>query len=76
MFSFCGGITRGQRMRYSLEEMVAFAIKYQPFILDLELEKGGTLTYCDEQGNYYSRYPDGHVEKVELEALDKDSASQ
>lgn len=60
-------------MEYSLEEMVAFAIKYQPFILELELQKGGTMTYLGEDGKYYSRYPDGHIEQADLPEVGKET---
>ena len=53
----------------TLEEMVETAIKNQPFILEMELQKGVPLNYFDENGQYVYRYPDGYIEKAELPKL-------
>lgn len=60
-------------MQYSLEDMVAFAIRYHPFILELELQKGGALNYYDDNGDYVLEYPDGRIQKTELPVLNPDT---
>ena len=60
---------QGEKIMMTLEEMVETAIKNQPFILEMELQKGVPLNYFDENGQYVYRYPDGHIEKAELPKL-------
>lgn len=59
-------LVQGGEIMITLEEMVETAIKVQPFILEMELQKGVPLNYFDENGQYVLRYPDGHIEKAEL----------
>ena len=48
----------------TLEEIVDTAIKYQPFILAMELEKGVPLSYMDEESREALKFPDGHTEVI------------
>lgn len=53
-------------MESTFEEKIAFAIKHQHIILNIELAKGIPLNYLDANGRYLLEYPDGHIEESQL----------